>query len=362
MEETETIVSNKINQPLYFELAEIEALVAHRVGNKNNEQDLIPSRDLLDVQDGKLTALLHKFFLKPFVQPELYHFTFSNGDFKLNPLYTFAKAIFEDAGQFLINSVHIARHLYDLSTHPQIKSGDLFVAAFSNVVINGESTRAIGLFKSENRQDFLKLDLDKDGFYLFSDKGINIDKLDKGCLIFEMETESGYRVVMVDRVNKGNDAQYWKDEFLQLAPVQDSFHHTREIMQCTREFLLKEAPREKTMSKAEQIDLLNRTADYFKEHEQFNKTEFEEEIFQEPDVINAFRQYSSENLRDMPVDNEGAFDISTHAVKKYAKNYKSVLKLDKNFHIYIHGDRELIQQGRDDNGRKYYKIYYDEES
>jgi len=39
-----------------------------------------------------------------------------------------------------------------------------------------------------------------------------------------------------------------------------------------------------------------------------------------------------------------------------------VLKLDKNFHIYIHGDRNLIEQGEEPDGRKFYKIYYEEES
>ena len=57
------------------------------------------------------------------------------------------------------------------------------------------------------------------------------------------------------------------------------------------------------------------------------------------------------------------FEISSHAVKRQARVFKSVLKLDKNFHIYIHGDRDRIEQGVDERtGRKYYKIYYDQES
>jgi hypothetical protein len=50
------------------------------------------------------------------------------------------------------------------------------------------------------------------------------------------------------------------------------------------------------------------------------------------------------------------------AVKKQQRIYKSVLKLDKNFHIYIHGNTDLIEKGVDMDGRKYYKIYYQEES
>ena len=40
----------------------------------------------------------------------------------------------------------------------------------------------------------------------------------------------------------------------------------------------------------------------------------------------------------------------------------SIIKLDKNFHIYVHDSRELIEQGTDEHGRKFYKIYYNEES
>ena len=58
--------------------------------------------------------------------------------------------------------------------------------------------------------------------------------------------------------------------------------------------------------------------------------------------------------------------ISSHltlqqAVKKQARVFKSVLKLDKNFHIYIHGNRELIEQGVEKDGRKFYKLYFESE-
>ena len=55
------------------------------------------------------------------------------------------------------------------------------------------------------------------------------------------------------------------------------------------------------------------------------------------------------------------FDISDSAVKKQARTLKNVIKLDKNFHIYIHGDRTLIEQGEDKKG-KFYKVYFREEN
>lgn len=60
---------------------------------------------------------------------------------------------------------------------------------------------------------------------------------------------------------------------------------------------------------------------------------------------------------------EHEFDIHRSAVRKQSKVFKSVLKLDKNFHVYIHGRRDLIERGFDEQtGKHYYKIYFDEES
>ncbi len=57
-----------------------------------------------------------------------------------------------------------------------------------------------------------------------------------------------------------------------------------------------------------------------------------------------------------------SFEISVQAVKKQTRIFKSVLKLDKNFHIYIHGNNELIEHGIEKDGRKFYKIYFENES
>ena len=58
---------------------------------------------------------------------------------------------------------------------------------------------------------------------------------------------------------------------------------------------------------------------------------------------------------------ENSFDVNQTAVKKQGRAFKSVIKLDKNFHIYIHGNRNLVEQGEDEHG-KYYKLYFQEES
>jgi hypothetical protein len=120
-------------------------------------------------------------------------------------------------------------------------------------------------------------------------------------------------------------------------------------------------PEEFEVGKTEQIDLLNRSVEYFKTNDSFNKKEFEKEVFQEPELIKSFRNYDKSYREENSIKMTDNFEISAQAVKKQSKIFKSVLKLDKNFHIYIHGDKELIEKGVEKDGRKFYKIYYKEE-
>jgi hypothetical protein len=343
------------------ENSHLEHVSVHQVGNKTNDERLVLSKDTLDTSGFEVRALLSRFFLTPFSLPEFHSFTFSNDDFKMNPVYSFASQIFDDVKSLHEKSEDIAKHLYELSVHPQIKSGDLFVAYISELTLADEVVDAIGIFKSENRHSFLHMENNENKFSLQSYEGIHVDKLDKGCLIFNTYREDGFRVCIVDKSNKSGEAQYWKDNFLQIKSIKDDYHQTKDFMNITKEFVTNQLTEEFEVSKADQIDILNRSVAYFKSHDNFDKAEFEEEIFNEPDVIESFRNFDTEYREGNDIEIADSFDISNQAVKKQARIFKSVLKLDKNFHIYIHGNRNLIEKGVDDNGKKFYKIYYEEE-
>lgn len=338
----------------------IEKVSAHYIGNKTNGEELQLSKNLIDISDLRLRELLLRFFLVPFPEPEFFSFTFTDNNFSLNPVYNFVSEVFDNKKVFHKTSTTIAKYLYEISLHPQIKSGDLFVTYFSDINIDGESTDVIGIFKSENRQSFLKLDTDL--FSLQYDDGINIDKLDKGCLIFNRAKSEGYKVCIIDKSNKSTEAQYWKDAFLQIKPCNDNYHNTQQFLAITKNFVTKQFVEDFEVSKTDQIDLLNRSIDYFKTHDAFDKKEFEKEVFYHPEMIKSFRNFDSQYRQTNEIDIEDSFDISPQAVKKQARVFKSVLKLDKNFHIYIHGNKEMIEKGIEKDGRKYYKIYYENES
>ncbi len=345
-----------------FTQTRIERCSVHSVGNKTNGEELQLSKSLLDIDETNTRELLLKFFLPPFSSPEFYSFTFSNGDCSMNPLYNYASMIFDNPDVFHENSINIARHLFETSTHPQIKPGDLFVAYLDSITMGDETVDALGIFKSENRGSFLKVNNQSNNFSIQGENGINIEKLDKGCLVFNTNRDTGYRVCIVDKSNKLTEAQYWKDSFLQLKPISDEYHSTKEFLTIAKNFVTKKLTQDFEVGRTDQIDLLNRSVEYFKKNENFSKDEFEQNVFRQPEVINSFRNFESSYKSENNIELPDSFEISPQAVKKQARIFKSVLKLDRNFHIYIHGNRELIEKGVDENGKKYYKIFYDVEN
>jgi hypothetical protein len=252
--------------------------------------------------------------------------------------------------------------LYEQSVHPKIQEGELSIAFFTNLTLEHEIVDAIGIFKSETNVPFLKMQNHVSNFSIHHDFGFEIKGVDKGCIIFNTNREEGYKILIVDNTNKSAEAQYWRDDFLKVKPVNDGFYQTNQFLGITKSFVTEQLEEEFQVNKADKIDLLNRSVDYFKKHESFNKKEFEEEVFQDPGIIKSFRSFNDTYVEDNNLEMDNSFAISQNAVKKQARVFKSVLKLDKNFHIYIHGDRDLIEQGVDENGRKYYKIYFDQES
>src|SRR5690606_33864102 len=186
---------------------------------------------------------------------------------------------------------------------------------------------------------------------------IGSKKPDKACLI--LFTDEPYTLLIID--SNPNETDYWQHDFIKHKPKNDDINRTNNFLTLTRNFITTQAPEDFELTKADQIDFLNRSVDYFKSRETFHKQEFEEEVFGDPNVIESFRRFDQTHRNENGVDLPDDFDIAPQAVKKQARVFKSVLKLDKNFHIYIHGNREWIEQGIDERGRKYYKIYYEEE-
>ena len=337
-------------------------LITHYVGNGAAGDVLQLSDAPVTLDSIELKQILLQYFLTPFKEAASYNL-WHPADLKLNEIAHFASAVFDDPETLLQQSANMARHLYDVTSLPQIKSGELHVAYFKGCPVNGKMTDAIGIYKTESKSRYLKLSEGKGGYTFTPDEGIDPDKMDKGCIIFNTAREEGYLVHVVDRTAKGGEAQFWKDTFLKVRAADDEYHATEDYIRLCKDFIVEGVPAEYEVERVLQIEMLNKSVDYFKKNEMFERGEFEQAVFKSPDLIDSFRKYEKQYEQDYDVKFDERFDISGAAVKKNARIMKSVLKLDKNFHVYIHGSRELIEKGYDqESGLNFYKIYFEEEN
>lgn len=341
---------------------QLQQVIVHKVGNPTRGEALKLSANPLTLNDEIVRALLVKYFLGAFNEHEQYRFTHLS-DLGMNEVYHYVAEMFDHPKQFTKQSAQLAQFLYSKSTHAKVKEGELYVVHFNNVPFGTEYTEAIGIFKSETKETFLKVFPHGENWEVIAEDGININKLDKGCLVFKQNREEGYVVCVVDNTNKQNDAQYWVNDFLQVTRCANSYHYTDAAMGMCKLFISNELSEKFDVNKSDQIDMLNRSMDYFKTKDEFKFSEFAEEVLHHPEVIDSFTQYKQtyEVARQVSIEDE--FDIHLSAVKKQQRVFKSVLKLDKNFHVYIHGRRDLVEKGYDEvSGKHYYKLFFDVES
>lgn len=343
---------------IYSENSSLKSVTLHLVGNKSANDGLHISETTLVLNDN-IRGLLVNYFLSPFSSDEYFQLYHDSG-IEYNVVYGAVSQIFDDPETLYDQSVNLAKHLYDQSTHPKIKGGEFYTVYFKDCIVDGDTVDAVGLFKSENKDTFLKVLREGGNFNLESEQGINIKKLDKGCLIFNKERENGYVVAVVDNTNKGIEAQYWIDDFLHVRQRQDEYANTQNVMAMAKNFVTKELPKEFEVSKADQIDLLNKSLQFFKEKDTFDMDDFANEVIEQPDVIESFRNYKKnyESENDIVIDD--SFSISNNAFKKQQRSYKRVIRLDRKIQIIIDGNRDHVEQGQDERG-KYYKVYYNEE-
>ncbi len=343
-----------------FSSSILDEAYIHFVGNKLRNEGVETSKTAIDLSNDDTKSLFLKYTLGSFNRNEYYNF-FHDSDLSLNEVYTYCSKIFSNRTDFERQSKNIANQLYKVSVHPKVMQGELYIVLLTGCIIENEVVEAIGIFKSETKESYLK-PVRKDGkFGLENDKGVNVNKLDKGCLIFNTNNANGFKVCIIDSSNKNDEAQYWKDHFLGIVPMRDNYHSTKNYLVLAKDFVTTQLDQEFELTTSNKADYLNRSVEYFKTNEQFNERDFSKQVFGDADVIKSFKRFKEDYTERHDVDISDQFEIAPQVVKKQARAFKSILKLDKNFDIYIHSNADLIQHGVEKDGRKYYKIYYEQE-
>lgn len=343
------------------ENALLKEVALHRVGNQLNEGSIHMSKDSL-MLTASLNDLLLKFFTRAFQTGEYYNL-FHEDNIDNNLVYSSASILFDDKQQLFNQSLIIAQHLFDKTNHPKIKDGELYVAYIENMIIDGEEVDAIGIFKSESKDTFLQIHLVDDKYSIEPLEGINTNRIDKGCLIFNTQKDKGYIVAIVDNISKAGEARFWRDDFLHIRQHQNDYFHTQQVMKVYKDFVTEKLPDTFNVDKADQAQFLNKSISFFKEKDDFTMEEFKQEVIAQPQIIETFNDFISEYEKENQTELQDAFKIEENAVKKQSRVYKSVIKLDKNFHIYVHGNRDRIVKGYDEStGMHFYQLFFKEEA
>ncbi len=343
-----------------FSTTKITRIAVHNVGNASRDEGLVSAHDEMKIESEIIRDLLLKYFLSPFKETQLYHLT-HDSDIRLNEIYTYISAIFAAPEKLYENSIHIAQHLYAQSVHPKIKAGEFYVVYLEDCVLEDEVADAIGLFKSENKDTYLKVKQTSDNFEVESEVGTNVNKMEKGCLIFNTEKEKGFVLAMTDAINKQNEAAYWKDAFLKVVARKDVSFFTQNYMELCKHFI-EENAEDAGIDKAEEVTVKNKIVQFFTEKEEFNTAEFEQEVLAEPEKIAAFREYKKEYQDRTEVEIPEDFEIAPPAVKSTKRQFKNQIKLDNNFNINILKNTEHLIRGFDEErNMKYYQLFYEEE-
>lgn len=340
-----------------FSNARLDQVIVHRVGNAHEQEGIHTSKHTLKLSEEMNVLLMH-YFLTPFKSEQLYHLK-HNPDTSPNEILEPVAAIFSDPEKhFIKESAQLARKLYLHSHHPKVKGGEFYVVFLRDCIIDDEVADAIGMFKSETKETFLKIFQQEEDLQIGFEDGISINRLDKGCLIFNTEAERGYLVTIVDTINKKQEAAYWKDGFLQVTTRTDRYYQTGQLMELAVE-VVKEAA-EEGLEKPQQIAMVNRAVKYLKKNESFEEEDFVEEVFSEPNLVEKFKAKKKQFQKEQPDVELDRFEIAPKAIAPVQKKMKRVIKLDGNFSILIHGNGEGIEKG-EAGGRHYYRIWFDQE-
>jgi len=332
-------------------IGNIKAAVVQRVGNKSNEDGVSFSDDVCQM-DG-VEELFLKLINASFKFDDWKQFYYID-DLELNPTYRFVTKIFDDESCIVQQANNLARHLYEQSIHPNIKIGEFYVVLLDNCEVDDEPAQAIGLFKSEVREAVLTVKMEKNRLVLSSETGMSLKKLEKGCIVFNVDKDNGYKVAVVDNTGSNTDAHYWVDNFLHVRNCNDDYHETERLMEMCTGFvqLLKEE------SEVDSAFTAKKTSEILKTNETLQMDDLADMICQNEEQKQAFESYR-QSYEEEYGDFAEEINVVKKAISRKPVSRMNVLKLGNDFEVKVLNPDAEIESGKDEvSGKRYYTLYY----
>jgi len=327
----------------------IEKLFIHKVGNKCRNEELFLSQYPYEISD-EIRPILKEFFFKAFREKEEQYFQFSEN----SELGTTMNIYFD---QLMESHEQIAEHLYNQGNHPHIKAGEVYICELSNIQVDNEVFNGIGIFKSELKYDFIEFNKTESRLDLILKEGVNLDKLDKGAIIIDDNSKTGFKILYIDS-NK-YDSKYWVENFLGLEELEDDHYNTRNYLKFCEGFakdVLKPG-----FDKYAEVNFINDTYAHFAERDEFNEDTFLDQVL-ESDLHPEFDNYKTEAGGQYNVYELSEFPISNETLSDCRKKLKSEIGLDTGLTIKIDKGTQAaskhLEKGWDDEKQMYYYLAY----
>ena len=339
--------------------AHIESLSIHRVGNKSRNEAIFLSEQPYKTND-EIVPLLKEFFLKSFREKEENYYQFAHEvDLEYHDMFKLATEVFDNPNSAHAVSKKITQHLFEQSNHPHIKNGEVYVVHFTHLTIDNNQVDAIGVFKSELQADFLQFEEKGTNLEMLLQHGINLNKLDKGCLIFNYKKDEGYKILTVD--SNRYDARYWLEHFLNVDAFQDENFITKKYLKFCQDFAKDVVfPAE---DKKQEVMFMNRSVNYFAKNDEFEESNFLNEVMDNPDLIPEFKSYKVDKGEKYSIEDVTNFPIANAAVSDAIKKIKNVINLDTNIQIKLdfinpESAEKYVEKGWDEEKQMYYYLVY----
>src|SRR5215207_9404162 len=111
----------------------LDKIIIHYTGNKNNEAIHL-SQHAIETDD-ETNEMLGQGFLTRFKNNHEYYSFSHPSSLQYNEVYNYCREVFKNADSFEEVSHSIARHLYNQSTHPRVKGGELYIVYFNAIPV-----------------------------------------------------------------------------------------------------------------------------------------------------------------------------------------------------------------------------------
>jgi hypothetical protein len=182
-----------------------------------------------------------------------------------------------------------------------------------------------------------------------------------GCLLIPDEMD-GFKMFLIEPGKSEGSGTAWSKILFPFHQFTDDAFHAKQFFKMCKAFSEDVIVKEQHQPREKQVEFLSDSLQYAHQNRAVDFEGFKAEVLKEPAVIDAFDNFQekyTEERRWNPPDQFAVTDQVQNQAKKFVK---SIIKLDKNFHIYVHGNKERIEKGFDSTRKlNFYTLWFDSE-